>query len=438
MKKYVKGIILNMLIVVVFSFFNCGPAAAEQVVLRITDWQAGVENILNSYKEFIRIFEERHPGVKIEYTQYSYTTYGEFLKPALAAGTAPDMFAVYPGAELAKVAESGNLVPLSDIMDEEWKNWLGKAYEFNGARWNGKLWVAPQDAQTECIWIHKDMLEACGMEVPPLGQPVTVDELIDLVEPARQLGYDVILAGFLDWYSVTGAYYNMVHQLQKSDTPDMVMKVLNGEISWQQDISRLPIEAYKKMHEAGVWRKDCINMDYQVQAWGKWLNREAIGIWENGDWFAGSVPREYNNPDNPNIGTFMYPLVHKNATPAYNWGFGTNLGIYSRGKHQDLCKEFIRFTNSPEGAKIFVKNYVNPAAAGALDIRALPETDNPIFNECIKLYSSVKGRRSEYFYTQADPQDALFTGVINVMIGQDTIDNVLAHLDEVSGYKGKK
>ncbi|GAI37640.1 unnamed protein product, partial [marine sediment metagenome] len=79
--------------------------------------------------------------------------------------------------------------------------------------------------------------------------------------------------------------------------------------------------------------------------------------------------------------------------------------------------------------------YVNPAAAGALDIRALPGTDNPIFDECIELFSSVEGRASEYFYTQAEAQDALFTGTVNVMIGQQTIDDVLANLDEVSGYK---
>lgn len=430
--------VLSVSLLMSFFLFSYEAGAKEQIVLRITDWQAGVDNILNSYKEFIRIFEEKHPGVKIKYTQYSYTTYGEFLKPAIAAGTAPDMFAVYPGAELAKLVPSGALVPLSDIMDDQWKNWLGKAYYFNGARVNGKLWVAPQDAQTECIWIYKDMLEACGMKVPPVGQPVTVDDLIKLVEPAKQHGWDVILAGFKDYYSSCDAYYNMVHQLQKSDTPDMIMKAFNGEVSWQQDIFRLPMEAFKKMHKAHVWREDAINMDYQVQAWGKWLNREGIGIWCNGDWFAGSCPYKYNNPDNPDIGTFMYPLVNKNATPAYNWGFGTDLGIYSRGKHQDLCKEFIRFTNSPEGAKIFIKNYVNPAASGAVDISTIPRTDNPIFNECIKLFSSVKGRRSEYFYTQADQQDALFAGIIDVMLGQRTIDEVLAHLDEVCGYKGKK
>ena len=31
-------------------------------------------------------------------------------------------------------------------------------------------------------------------------------------------------------------------------------------------------------------------MDYQVQAWGKWLDREGVGIYCNGDWFISSAP----------------------------------------------------------------------------------------------------------------------------------------------------
>jgi len=410
---------------------------AEEIVLKITDWQAGVTNILDSYNEFIRIFEERHPGVKVEYTQYSYTTYNEFLKPSLSGGTAPDMFAIYPGSDVGEVAASGNIVNLTAALDEnpEWRSWLGKAEFFLGGRADNKLWIAPQDAQTECIWIHKDMLEDCGVEVPPMEQAFTVDELIALVEPANQNGYDVISAGHMDSYSITGCYYNMVHQLEPSDE-DMLLRALDGEISWQQDMFRLPMEAFKKMHEAGVWSIDSISKDYQVQAWGDWLERKAIGIWCNGDWFAGSCPPEENNPDNPNIGIFQYPLVNEDATPAYNWGFGTDLAIYSKGEHQDLALEFVKFTNSPEAAEIFVKNYVNPAAAGAINMETFEETDNPIFNDCVKMFTYKGGKASTYFYPQADPQRALFDGIINVMIGQDTIDNVLANLDDVCGYEG--
>jgi len=427
---------------VAFSLYTCGPAAAEKIVLKVTDWQAGCAlSIINANKEMMQIFEQTHPGVKIDYIQYTYPTYGEFLLPAIAAGIAPDIFAVYPGGPLAKLVRSApeNLVCLSDVMDEEWKSWLGKAYYFNGARVDGKLWVAPQDAQTECIWIHKDMFEACGMKVPPLAQPMTVDELISLVEPAKQLGYDVLTAGFLEFWCVIDPFFNMAHQLQPSDTPDMVMQALNGEISWQQDIFRLPVEAFKKLHDAHVWPEDAVNMDYQTQASAKWLDRKAIGLWANGDWYIGmineSIPKE-NTPDNPNIVTLMYPLVNKDATPAYNQNFGMDFGVYGKGKHKDLAIAFVRFTNSPEAQKIRLRYGNVPVAAGAVDIASLEPSGNPIFDECVELFTGVKGRASEYYYTQVEPLDLLGAGIVNVMIGQDTIDNLLSELDKACGYKG--
>lgn len=409
-------------------------AATEKGLIKITDWQGGVDNILNSYKEFISIFESKHPGVKLEYTQYTYTSYNKFLKPALASGQAPDIFAIYPGSDVPDIAKTGNIIALSDVIDKDWKKWLGKAFNFTGGRWDGKLWIAPQDAQTELIWVYADLMEKAGRKVPPLGQGFTVDEWISLVGPARANGNDVILAGHADSYSITGAFYNMVHQLQTSDSPDMVLDALDGKISWQQDIFKKVFQAYKKLHDAGVWRKDAISMDYQVQAWGAWLEKKGIGIWCNGDWFAGSVPEKENNPSNPNIRIIAYPFVDKSATPAFNWGFGTDLAVYAKGKNKKLALEFVRFTNSPEASKIFVKNFVNPAAAGSVDVQKIGTTGNPIFDECIKMYTYQGARASTYFYTQAEPQRALFDGVVNVLLGKEDIDSALANLDKVSGY----
>ena len=443
MKVEKKLFTLTLICMLLFSFSILSasgdkkPAKEEgPVTIKIADWQAGVQNILDSYNEFIQIFEAKHPGVTIEYTQYSYTTYNEYLKPALASGEAPDIFAIYPGPDVVEVARSGNIIALSDIMDSEWKGWLGKAYYFNGARAEGKLWVAPQDAQTELVWIHKDMLEDLGWKAPALGEGFTVDEWVEIGKAAKAKGYDAIMAGHIDSYSITGAFYNMVHQLQPSDEPDMMLQALDGDITWQQDIFRRVFDAYKKLHDGGVWRADAINMDYQVQAWGKWLEREGIGMWCNGDWFAGSLPHEENNPDNPNVAIVPYPWVDETATPSFNWGFGTNLAVYSKGEQQDLALEFVRFTNSPEASEIFVKYYVNPAAAGSVDIKKIGETENPIFNDCIKMFTMEGPRASSYFYPHAEPQRALFDGVINVMLEQITIDEALADLDKVCGYKG--
>lgn len=416
--------------------------AAGGITLRMTDWQAGCGiGIINSINEIIDLFEQANPGVKVEYQQYTAATYPEFLFPSIAAGTAPDIFAVYPGPDLATVvqADPNNMVAISDIWDEDWERWLGRAGEFLGGTVNGKLWIASLDAQTECIWVYKDLFEQCGVKVPPAGQPLTVDTLISMVEPANQLGYDLLTAGFMEPWVIHGYYFNAVHQLQPTDTPDVLLQAMEGEISWQQDMFALPIQAFAKMHNAGVWKEESLNIDYQVSSVERWVSKKAIGLWANGDWFVTAVDEyipEENTPDNPNVVTIMYPLVNEDATPAYNWGFGTNFGINGKGAHKDLATALVRTFATPAAGAIMVKNGVVPAASGSIDVAAIGSTGNPIFDECLELFCALEGRASTYVYPYPEACDAIYTGVMDVMMGAASIDDVLAALDEVCGYGG--
>jgi len=412
--------------------------AVGQVTLKVTDWQAGMVGTTSSVRGVADLFEQSHPGVKVDYESYTVTTYPEFLFPAIAAGTAPDVMAVYPGPDLATIinADPNNLVPISDIWDEDWQKWLGRAGEFLGGTVNGKLWIAMLDAQTECIWVYKDLFEQCGVKVPPVGTPLTVDELIGMVPAADAMGKDLLTAGFMEPWVVHGYYFNAVHQLQPTDTPDMVLQAMKGETSWQQDVFALPIEAFAKMHNAHVWKEESLNLDYQTSAVKRWLAKRAVGLWANGDWFVSDVNPADNTPENPNVVTIMYPLVNEDATPAYNWGFGSDFGINGKGDNVELATEFVRSMASPAASKILVENGVVPAASGSLDPATLGSTGNPIFDECIELFCGLEGRASSYQYPYAEACDAIYTGVIDVMLGAASIDDALANLDEVCGYGG--
>jgi len=403
----------------------------EEVVLRFTDWQGGNEGILKSYKEIIKIFEQENPGYTVEYQQYTVTTYNEFLKPALSGGEAPDLFAVYPGTDAFEVVDSGALLNLKPYIDDEWKKWLGPAYNFKGINIKDGIYLVPQDVWTECIWYHKDMLKDIGWEPRKPTESFSVEDYIAMVDAAKVKGYDVILAGFVETWCYFDPFFNFVHQQQPSETPDMVQQAMDGEISWQQDIFRNAIEVFVKLNSAGVWRKDALNMDYQVQAFGKWLEKESIFMWAQGDWFASSMKPEDNNADNPSIGIVQFPLVNKNSVTAFNKNFGTDIGVSATTKYRDQALAFIRLTNSPSAAEIFIKNGVNPASG--VDPANIPKTDNPVFNDCIELYNSP-GRYGEVYYFNADAVKALGDGIGNVLLGVDTIDKVLAQLDKICGY----
>jgi len=405
----------------------------EEILLKYYDYQGGNNAMLNSFTEIIKIFEEEHPGVKVEYKQYTVTTYNEYLKPAISGGSAPDMFAIYAGPDVVDIASAGALRDLTQDIDEEWKGWMGAAYNFKGIYNEGLIVHVPVDALTECVWYHKDMLKEIGWEIPDMLDAYSPEDFISMVEPAKAKGYDVMLAGFVEPWCFYNPFFNFVHQQQPGETPDMVEQAFAGEISWQQPIFKNAFEVFVKMNDAGVWPKDALSMDYQVQAFGGWLERKSIFMFPQGDWFAGSMKPEENNYDNPNIGITQYPLVNADATVSYNKNFGSSIAIYSQGKHQDLAVAFARLTNSPQAAAIFVKNGVNPACG--LDTKNIQKTENPVFDDCIKLYNSP-GRVSEIIYTWPDGVKALGDGIANVVFGVDTIDNVLKNLDEVCGFQG--
>ena len=404
----------------------------EIVVLRFTDWQGGNEGIRLSYKEIIKIFEKENPGFTVEYQQYTVTTYNEFLKPALSGGEAPDLFAVYPGTDAFEVVDSGALIDLKPYIDAEWKGWLGPAYDFKGMNIKGGIYLVAQDVWTECIWYHKDMLEEIGWDTKDFTDSFSVEDYIAMIGPAKAKGYDVILAGFIETWCYFDPFFNFVHQQQPGEKPDMVQQAMDGEISWQQDIFRNSIEVFVKLNDAGAWRRDALNMDYQVQAFGKWLEKESIFMWGQGDWFASSMKPEDNNADNPSIGIIQFPMVNKNSVTSFNKNFGTDIGVSATTEYRDEAIKFIKLTSSPRAAEIFISNGVNPAAG--VDPANVPKTDNPVFNDCIELYNSP-GRYSEVYYFNADAVKALGDGIGNVLLGVDTIDDVLAQLDKICGYK---
>ena len=135
--------------------------------------------------------------------------------------------------------------------------------------------LSAQDVWTECIWYHKDMLKEIGCEIPRSLMLLQLKILQIWLHLQRQKGYNVMSAGFVETWCYYDSFFNFVHQQQPGDTPDMVEDAFAGKISWQQPIFKNAMEVFVKLNHAEVWQKDALNMDYQVQAFGDWLEQES-------------------------------------------------------------------------------------------------------------------------------------------------------------------
>ena len=379
----IKNIFKFSLALIVSAFVSLSVKA--ETVITVVDWQSGVGGITNAYADFIKEFEAANPGVKVEYTQYTVSTYNEFLKPALSSGQGPDVFAVYPGPDLDEVMNAGHLVNITEEADAEWKGWLGNNINIPELSRNGNLYLAPQDAFTEEIWVYNDMIEDLGFELPAFGDSYTVDEWVAIGNAAKEKGLDGLMFGPVEAWCVFDGFANFVNQGNDNYPEDSLGMALDGKISWDQPMFRDALNAYKTLNDNGVWRKDSLSMDYQVQAWGKWLDREGVGIYCNGDWFISSAPADYNTPDSLGITMMSYPKLSSDSPMTYNKATGTNLGINANSPNKDLAMEFVKLTNSPKASMTFASYSKIQANLAQDDMEALTASPNILFNDGIKI-----------------------------------------------------
>ncbi len=421
------------LALIVSAFFSI--SAKAETVITVVDWQSGVGGITNAYADFIKEFEAANPGVKVEYTQYTVSTYNEYLKPALSSGQGPDVFAVYPGPDVDEVMGAGHLVNITAEADDEWKSWLGSNINIPELSRNGNLYLAPQDAFTEEIWVYNDMIEDLGFKLPAFGDSYTVDEWVAIGKAAKEKGLDGLMFGPVEAWCVFDGFANFVNQGNDNYPEDSLGMALDGKISWDQPMFRDALNAYKTLNDNGVWRKDSMSMDYQVQAWGKWLDREGVGIYCNGDWFISSAPADYNTPDSLGITMMSYPKLSKDSPMTYNKATGTNLGINANSPNKDLAMEFVKLTNSPKASMTFASYGQIPANLAAVDMDALAASPNLLFNDGIKMLAT-EGRNTNIYYSQAEPMKHLYDGIMEMFLGVTSVDDIVEKMNDVTGYSG--
>ena len=429
----VKNIFKFSLALIVSAFVSI--SAKAETVITVVDWQSGVGGITNAYADFIKEFEAANPGVKVEYTQYTVSTYNEFLKPALSSGKGPDVFAVYPGPDLDEVMNAGHLVNITEEADAEWKGWLGNNINIPELSRNGSLYLAPQDAFTEEIWVYNDMINDLGFELPAFGDSYTVDEWVAIGNAAKEKGLDGLMFGPVEAWCVFDGFANFVNQGNQNYPEDSLGMALDGKISWDQPMFRDALNAYKTLNDNGVWRKDSLSMDYQVQAWGKWLEREGVGIYCNGDWFISSAPADYNTPDSLGITMMSYPKLSSDSPMTYNKATGTNLGINANSPNKDLAMEFVKLTNSPNASMTFASYGQIPANLAQVDMDALAASPNLLFNDGIKMLAT-EGRNTNIYYSQAEPMKHLYDGIMEMFLGVTSVDDIVEKMNDVTGYSG--
>ncbi|WP_105318445.1 ABC transporter substrate-binding protein [Thermus tenuipuniceus] len=139
-----------------------GLASAQKLVL--ASW--GSQEEIKAYQEVLKVFQEKNPGIQVEYINIPSAEYLAKITAMMAAGTPPDVFFLnnidFPG-----MASRGVLAPLDAFIQ---RDRYPTADIFPGIlkafQWEGRQYGLPRDVSNLVVFYNRTLLKKAGLPDP--------------------------------------------------------------------------------------------------------------------------------------------------------------------------------------------------------------------------------------------------------------------------------
>jgi len=148
-------------------------AGSKETVLTIgvysgSYWNTPNGNCYQILDEAIALFEETHPGVKVEYVSgIPAEDYSEWLAGQIMMGTEPDLYFVLP-EDFDLLVSSGALAQLDERIARDPAFDTVAYYEpcLRSGQYDGKQYALPHESVPTIMFVNKTLLETNGIAIP--------------------------------------------------------------------------------------------------------------------------------------------------------------------------------------------------------------------------------------------------------------------------------
>jgi raffinose/stachyose/melibiose transport system substrate-binding protein len=167
-------------------------------------------------------FEAANPGVTITIQAIQNEDMDGKLQTALNSGDAPDIFMARGGGKLADVVDAGQVLDISDSIDDATKSAVGDA-AFSAFTVDGKIYGMPTAILPGGIYYSQDLFDAAGIT----ANPTDVAELETAVTALKGTGVAPIALGAKDAWPAAHWYYFFALRECSQDTMNETAKSMN-------------------------------------------------------------------------------------------------------------------------------------------------------------------------------------------------------------------
>ena len=168
-RKYIVTVVLVLMLCLCLA----GCSGNKETVLTIgvysgSYWNTPNGNCYQILDDAIAIFEQSHPGVKVEYVSgIPAGSYSEWLAGQILKGTEPDLYFVLP-EDFDLLVSSGALARLDERIAEDPEFDTSLYYEacLRSGQFEGSQYALPHESVPTIMFVNKTLLEAHSIAMP--------------------------------------------------------------------------------------------------------------------------------------------------------------------------------------------------------------------------------------------------------------------------------
>ncbi len=360
----------------------------EVVEITVQSWQYALGN----YKGFTEDseltqavadeFNATHPGIHATVTIMRQEDHYNALKVDFAAGSAPDVIGIAPGADLEQY--KSQLAPMADYAKAEWgDSWedLFTDASFTTIKLSGDGIYAFPSAMSASgtVWYNNKLMTESGVA----SFPATWEELAEAAQTLRSAGQIPLMFGGKDnWQN-----YDMFITILATINKDLCNDVFALDAEWTESDVVKAFDYYQRLFTDGIVQDGALSTTIYNEGYSQWKDDDgnsSIPMIFNGSWDLGSLKAEnsfYENFSSNDIRVATMPSIEGKegavlTAPDVAWG------INAASPNQEAAWEFVKWLcydmqqSVVDGLGFFsvLKEAPSPAVALTDDYKAAYDT----------------------------------------------------------------
>ena len=347
-------------VVLVLTLCLClvGCSGNKETVLTIgvysgSYWNTPNGNCYQILDDAIAIFEQSHPGVKVEYVSgIPAGSYSEWLAGQILKGTEPDLYFVLP-EDFDLLVSSRALARLDERIAEDPEFDTSLYYEacLRSGQFEGSQYALPHESVPTIMFVNKTLLEANGIAMP--DDDWTWEDFYSICEQITDVDshqYGVYGYSWLDAVHSNGVSLFSEDGRSCYLADEKVLQAIQfskqlGELSGGYNVSARDFDMGKVAFQPLLYSE---YRAYQPYPW-------RVKKYSAFQWDCVSMPAGPSGSNISELHTMM-------------------LGISSRTRHEDLAWEFCKLLSMNEDVQRKLYTYshgISPLPAVAEDLELL-------------------------------------------------------------------